>query len=276
MRHAGGPVLPPTGRGCVGIVRAGGARGPICHTGSPVRAGGVGIVRGSPTDMSTETVDTLLQDRFCALDRATNKFTTSLWAEDARGIRFVDEEAKPDSSGHSGASTDRPDFVYKVYDEGYMIHTGATPATVTAPVAVTTAAATTTAASANASADASDSSTTSSTESSAESVDRAALVDAYDAADATAYDAADVAALAAAEAADGADAAAAHDDYDETPCAVCQEAVGSGATVLDCSHQYHQVCIDEWLAQNSFCPICRTPVRFDAASGGVVSTSAIS
>jgi hypothetical protein len=79
--------------------------------------------------------------------------------------------------------------------------------------------------------------------------------------------------LAAAEAADGADAAAADDDYEETPvCAVCQEAAGSDTTVLACSHQYHQVCIDEWLAQNDFCPVCRTPVLSVDASVGVAST----
>lgn len=48
----------------------------------------------------------------------------------------------------------------------------------------------------------------------------------------------------------------------ETVCAVCQEQ-NPNATwrVLNCSHSFHQSCIDTWFRQNVHCPVCRADIR---------------
>jgi len=45
----------------------------------------------------------------------------------------------------------------------------------------------------------------------------------------------------------------------ESCCICCDELQdGRQLCVLPCSHQYHSVCIQQWLVTNSVCPICRS------------------
>ncbi|KAJ8762710.1 hypothetical protein K2173_012202 [Erythroxylum novogranatense] len=50
----------------------------------------------------------------------------------------------------------------------------------------------------------------------------------------------------------------------EPECAVCLEAFEEGNECLvipACSHVYHKSCIDQWLANNRQCPLCRASVN---------------
>lgn len=48
----------------------------------------------------------------------------------------------------------------------------------------------------------------------------------------------------------------------ETPCAICQDHLGSSATRLrHCGHLYHRTCIRSWLSVSVRCPVCRHDVR---------------
>lgn len=48
----------------------------------------------------------------------------------------------------------------------------------------------------------------------------------------------------------------------EGNCAICQEAVGNGATVIrHCNHAFHGNCINEWFEMNPRCPVCRYDIR---------------
>mmetsp|Transcript_7242 Transcript_7242/g.11557 ORF Transcript_7242/g.11557 Transcript_7242/m.11557 type:complete len:448 (+) Transcript_7242:231-1574(+) len=49
--------------------------------------------------------------------------------------------------------------------------------------------------------------------------------------------------------------------YDEQ-CAICIADFDTGETarILKCRHVYHKKCVDNWLALNGTCPICRAPV----------------
>jgi len=50
----------------------------------------------------------------------------------------------------------------------------------------------------------------------------------------------------------------------EDPCAICQEAMGSGSIVRkinDCQHTFHKSCIDTWFQRSVNCPNCRTDIR---------------
>mmetsp|Transcript_29853 Transcript_29853/g.91891 ORF Transcript_29853/g.91891 Transcript_29853/m.91891 type:complete len:243 (-) Transcript_29853:144-872(-) len=42
-------------------------------------------------------------------------------------------------------------------------------------------------------------------------------------------------------------------------CAVCLEPFTQGETLrlLPCAHRYHRACIDQWLAMNTACPLCK-------------------
>ncbi|XP_022735668.1 E3 ubiquitin-protein ligase SIRP1-like [Durio zibethinus] len=42
-------------------------------------------------------------------------------------------------------------------------------------------------------------------------------------------------------------------------CVICLEEikVGSGASRMPCSHTFHAICIETWLKQSHYCPICR-------------------
>lgn len=43
-------------------------------------------------------------------------------------------------------------------------------------------------------------------------------------------------------------------------CIICQEEYFSGAEVANmvCMHYYHTTCIQEWLRQKNWCPICKS------------------
>ncbi|KAK9141464.1 hypothetical protein Syun_010864 [Stephania yunnanensis] len=45
----------------------------------------------------------------------------------------------------------------------------------------------------------------------------------------------------------------------DVKCSICQEEYGEGDEVgkLSCKHQYHVVCIDQWLRLKNWCPICK-------------------
>jgi hypothetical protein len=52
----------------------------------------------------------------------------------------------------------------------------------------------------------------------------------------------------------------------ETVCAVCMEHDRRGEfntpwRRLDCNHEFHQPCIDQWYNQSVYCPVCRHDVR---------------
>eukprot|EP00879_Flechtneria_rotunda_P010945 GHRR01011437.1.p1 GENE.GHRR01011437.1~~GHRR01011437.1.p1 ORF type:complete len:481 (+),score=240.76 GHRR01011437.1:494-1936(+) len=60
-------------------------------------------------------------------------------------------------------------------------------------------------------------------------------------------------------------------DGDEAPsCAVClcEYVPAELVRELPCGHEFHQVCIDQWMVSHSTCPICRAPLwhgAYDAA-----------
>lgn len=50
----------------------------------------------------------------------------------------------------------------------------------------------------------------------------------------------------------------------EECCAVCQEDIEPAAQVRQikqCTHVFHKDCVDQWLEQSVFCPICRLDIR---------------
>ncbi len=50
---------------------------------------------------------------------------------------------------------------------------------------------------------------------------------------------------------------------DKNQCSICLEDITSKALdekQLNCSHNFHKQCVDEWLKTNKTCPLCRTPV----------------
>jgi hypothetical protein len=52
----------------------------------------------------------------------------------------------------------------------------------------------------------------------------------------------------------------------EGNCAICQDAVGNGATIIrHCNHAFHGNCINEWFEMNPRCPVCRYDIRNYAA-----------
>jgi hypothetical protein len=46
-------------------------------------------------------------------------------------------------------------------------------------------------------------------------------------------------------------------------CTVCQEELKEGErvrTIQKCQHLFHASCLEPWLADNTTCPVCRTPI----------------
>lgn len=51
-------------------------------------------------------------------------------------------------------------------------------------------------------------------------------------------------------------------EVQDSPCAICQEAISSGGVVLrQCSHGYHRSCILQWFSTSVRCPTCRHDIR---------------
>jgi len=48
-------------------------------------------------------------------------------------------------------------------------------------------------------------------------------------------------------------------------CIFCQDEYKEGDRVrsLPCKHAFHADCVDEWLRENSTCPMCKKPVVED-------------
>nr|GMD33071.1 RING-H2 finger protein ATL39-like [Ipomoea batatas] len=53
------------------------------------------------------------------------------------------------------------------------------------------------------------------------------------------------------------------EEEDEVDCAVCLESfkVGDKCRLLKCNHCFHAQCIDSWLINTAFCPICRAGAK---------------
>jgi len=45
-----------------------------------------------------------------------------------------------------------------------------------------------------------------------------------------------------------------------TTCSICLNNLGFNYTSLECSHNFHSNCINEWRDRNNTCPICRTDI----------------
>ena len=60
----------------------------------------------------------------------------------------------------------------------------------------------------------------------------------------------------------------------ESPCAICQEAISSGGVVLrHCSHGYHRSCILQWFSSSVRCPTCRHDIRETGQASQTLSAS---
>jgi len=50
----------------------------------------------------------------------------------------------------------------------------------------------------------------------------------------------------------------------DTPCTICQDAIGEGDQVrklTHCNHFFHRNCIDTWFIRHVDCPVCRHDIR---------------
>ncbi|XP_075495062.1 putative E3 ubiquitin-protein ligase RHG1A isoform X1 [Primulina tabacum] len=52
----------------------------------------------------------------------------------------------------------------------------------------------------------------------------------------------------------------AENSVETEPCSICREEYneGEGIGTLECGHDFHQRCINQWLMQKNLCPICKT------------------
>uniref|UniRef100_A0A7N1A4P1 RING-type E3 ubiquitin transferase n=1 Tax=Kalanchoe fedtschenkoi TaxID=63787 RepID=A0A7N1A4P1_KALFE len=55
---------------------------------------------------------------------------------------------------------------------------------------------------------------------------------------------------------------------DDTKCSICQEEYATGDEMgrLHCKHSYHSDCIDQWLRQKNWCPICKSSAATSSSS----------
>ncbi|XP_078416432.1 E3 ubiquitin-protein ligase TTC3 [Cetorhinus maximus] len=65
--------------------------------------------------------------------------------------------------------------------------------------------------------------------------------------------------------------------FDDEPCIICHEDLTPDTMcVLQCKHHFHELCIKQWLRENSTCPTCRVhallPEDFPALSGMIKNT----
>jgi len=62
----------------------------------------------------------------------------------------------------------------------------------------------------------------------------------------------------------------------ETPCAICQDLIGTGDVVRKlrgCNHVFHINCIDTWYQRSSQCPTCRHDIRMATNAVPVTATA---
>jgi hypothetical protein len=62
----------------------------------------------------------------------------------------------------------------------------------------------------------------------------------------------------------------------ETPCAICQDVIGTGDVVRKlrgCNHMFHINCIDTWYQRSSQCPTCRHDIRSVQAPNPVATNA---
>lgn len=61
-----------------------------------------------------------------------------------------------------------------------------------------------------------------------------------------------------------------HVEADEADCPICLEAVCAEhpAPSLVCGHDFHDMCLQEWLKSSPHCPLCRERVEFVGKGGG--------
>ena len=54
-------------------------------------------------------------------------------------------------------------------------------------------------------------------------------------------------------------------DFTDYECSVCLEPMVKGETIrtLPCFHRLHKDCIDPWLRNKKFCPVCRASVSME-------------
>lgn len=55
----------------------------------------------------------------------------------------------------------------------------------------------------------------------------------------------------------------------DTPCTICQDAIGEGDQVrklTHCNHFFHRNCIDTWFIRHVDCPVCRHDIRTGTAN----------
>jgi hypothetical protein len=53
------------------------------------------------------------------------------------------------------------------------------------------------------------------------------------------------------------------DEASEPSCAICLATFEDGDEIrmLPCLHQYHKACADQWLANHTSCPVCKTDIK---------------
>jgi hypothetical protein len=44
-------------------------------------------------------------------------------------------------------------------------------------------------------------------------------------------------------------------------CSICLEALTSRVKHLACSHDFHDLCINQWALEDDSCPLCRAPIN---------------
>lgn len=56
------------------------------------------------------------------------------------------------------------------------------------------------------------------------------------------------------------------DKYNDKECVICydnEDGINKHWVQLQCGHQYHQLCIDQWIVKRNVCPICIRTVYDD-------------
>lgn len=70
-------------------------------------------------------------------------------------------------------------------------------------------------------------------------------------------------------------AGAAEEEEDEATCVIClcEYVTGELVTFLPCRHHFHKKCIDEWLATDKSCPLCKQDIDAGAVAAAAVASA---